>query len=83
MNEHSAPLLETLGHVQVDVSASVGAARVPLGTAAAFTTGTLVRLDCAADAPVTLMVNGVAVARGDLVLTDDDELAVEISDVGL
>ena len=45
--------------------------------------GTLVRLDCAADAPVTLMVNGVAVARGDLVVTDDDELAVEISDVGL
>ncbi len=81
MNAVEAPSLETLGEIEVTVSARLGLARVPLATAAAFAQGSVVSLDCAADAPVTLLVNGVAIASGELVLTEDGFLAVEIGKV--
>lgn len=70
--------LEALGEIEVTVCARLGLARVPLATAAAFAQGSVVSLDCAADAPVTLLVNGVAIASGELVLTEEGALAVEI-----
>jgi len=70
--------LEALGEIEVAVCARLGLARVPLASAAAFTEGSVVSLDCEPDAPVALLVNCVAVASGDLVLTDDGILAVEI-----
>jgi flagellar motor switch protein FliN len=73
--------LELLGEIEVAVTARVGLAHVSLATAAAFAAGSLVPLDCAPDAPVALLVNGVAVARGELVLTEEGGLAVEIVDV--
>ena len=71
----------SLGDIEVTVAARLGGVRMPLSAAAALGDGSLVLLDCAPDSPVTLLVNGVAIAKGDLVVTDDGELAVEISDV--
>ena len=73
--------LEVLGDIEVSVSARLGCARIPLAVAASFSEGTVVALDCAADAPVTLLVNGVPIASGELVVTDDGVLAVEIREV--
>jgi len=70
-----------LGEIEVTVAARLGGVRMPLHAAAALGDGSLVTLDCAPDSPVTLLVNGVAIAKGELVVTDDGELAVEISDV--
>lgn len=70
-----------LGEIEVTVAARLGGVRMPLHAAAALRDGSLVTLDCAPDSPVTLLVNGVAVAKGDLVVTDDGALAVEISAV--
>ncbi|HYK52859.1 MAG TPA: FliM/FliN family flagellar motor switch protein [Candidatus Eremiobacteraceae bacterium] len=70
-----------LGEIEVTVAARLGGVRMPLSAAAALCDGSLVTLDCAPDSPVTLLVNGVAIATGELVVTDDGELAVEISDV--
>jgi flagellar motor switch/type III secretory pathway protein FliN len=76
-----APSLEALGEIEVTVCARLGFARVPLATAAMFAQGSVVSLECAADTPVTLLVNGVAIASGELVLTEDGVLAVEIAKV--
>jgi len=73
--------LEALGDIEVDVCAGLGSARVPLGAAAAFAEGTVVSLDCAADAPVMLLVNGVPIATGELVVNEDGLLAVVIGRV--
>ena len=85
MNEPSSATGETpfssLGEIEVMVSARLGAVRMPLCAAAALCEGSIVALDCPPDAPVALLVNGVAIARGELVVTDDGELAVEISEV--
>jgi len=81
MSEAAIGPVEALGGIEVSVAARVGMARVTLATAASFAPGSLVVLDCSADAPVALLVNGVAIAKGELVVTDDGELAVEITDV--
>ncbi len=47
----------------------------------AFAEGTIVPLDVRADSPVDLLVNGVAVATGDIVELDDGTLAVEINQI--
>lgn len=70
-----------LGEIEVTVAARLGGVRMPLHAAAALSDGSLVTLDCAPDSPVTLLVNGVAIAKGELIVTDDGVLAVEISDV--
>lgn len=75
------PPLDTLGDVEVSVTARVGEARVALASVLSFAAGTVVPLDCSPDAPATLLVNGVAIATGDLVLTDEGSLAIEIRDV--
>ena len=81
MSDAATGPFEVLGNIEVTVAARIGSARVSLASAASFAPGSLVMLDCAADAPVALLVNGVAIAKGDLVVTDDGELAVEITDV--
>lgn len=70
-----------LGAIEVTVAARVGRVRMPLRAAAALEAGSLVMLDCAPDAPVALVVNGVEIASGELVVTDDGQLAVEISGI--
>jgi flagellar motor switch protein FliN/FliY len=70
--------LSALSGVEVSVSACVGSAAVALATAMSFAEGAIVPLDCAHDALATLLVNGVAVATGELVETEDGMLAFEI-----
>lgn len=79
VREHAA--YAALGEIEVTVAVRLGGVRMPLHAAAALGEGSLVTLDCTPDSPVTLLVNGVAIARGELVVTDDGELAVKISDV--
>ena len=81
MSDAAAGPFQALGCIEVTVAARIGMAHVSLASAASFAAGSLVMLDCGADAPVALLVNGVAIAKGELVLTDDGELAVEITDV--
>lgn len=69
--------LGVLGDVEVTVCARVGEARLPLSAVVSLSAGSVVPLDCRPDAPVTLVVNGVPVASGDLV-DDDGSLAFEI-----
>ncbi len=71
--------LEALGDVRVAVTALLGRATASIGEVLSYAPGAVVALDVRADAPVPLLVNGVAVASGDLVATDDGNLAIEIN----
>ncbi len=73
--------LDVLGEIEVAVSARLGHAKLPLAKAAAIAVGSVVALECSADAPVELLVNGVAIASGELVLDEDGILGVEIRHV--
>jgi flagellar motor switch protein FliN/FliY len=70
--------LESLGDVQVVVTVLLGRATASIAELLAYTPGMIVPLDTRADAPVELFVNGIAIANGDLVTTDDGGLAVQI-----
>ncbi len=61
-------LLAALGDTKLRVWAELGRTRMPLGRALSLPLGAVIDLDQAADAPVDLFVNGVAFARGHLVV---------------
>jgi flagellar motor switch protein FliN/FliY len=71
--------LDALGPVALDVRVVLGRASVRVADVLGFAPGVVVPLDAAPDAPVALLVNGVAVAEGDIVVTEDGSLAVEIA----
>ena len=73
--------LDTLGPVALDVRVVLGCAAVRVADVLGFAPGVVVPLDAAPDAPVALLVNGVAIAEGDLVVTEDGSLAVEIATI--
>jgi flagellar motor switch protein FliN len=71
--------LDMLGPVVLDVRVVLGRTSLRVADVMAFAPGVVVPLDAAPQAPVALLVNGVAVAEGDLVVTDEGTLAVEIA----
>lgn len=73
--------METLADVRVTVTVMLGRATAPIGEVLKYAAGTIVPLDVSADAPAPLLVNGVAIATGEIVSTDDGCLAIEIRDV--
>jgi flagellar motor switch protein FliN/FliY len=73
--------LDALSAVALDVRVVLGRAAVPVADVLGFAPGVVVPLDAAPDAPVALLVNGVAIAEGDIVVTEDGSLAVEIASV--
>lgn len=81
MTEGAPLAFDSLADVTVDVTAMLGPARATIGEVLAYKTGSVVALEARADAPVPLMVNGVTVATGDVVVTDDGMLAIEINAV--
>ncbi len=73
--------METLADVRVTITVMLGRATAPIAEVLKYMPGTVVPLDVPADAPAPLLVNGVAVATGELVSTEDGALAIEIHDV--
>jgi flagellar motor switch/type III secretory pathway protein FliN len=73
--------LETIGDVALEVRVLLGRGSVRVADVLGFAPGVVVPLDEAPDAPVALLVNGVPIAAGDIVVTDDGSLAVEIAEL--
>jgi flagellar motor switch protein FliN len=71
-------LTEALTDIRLRVWAELGRTRLPLGHAVDLPLGAVVDLDCAADSPVNLFVNGLRLAQGHLLVTDDGEWAVSL-----
>ena len=73
--------VEALGDLRVAVTALVGRTTASIGEILNYAPGTIVPLDAKAEAPVPLLVNGIAVATGDLVSLEDGGLAVQINEI--
>ena len=73
--------LEALGDLRVAVTALVGRTTASIGEVLNYSPGTIVSLDTRAEAPVPLLVNGIAVASGDLVSLEDGGLAIQINEI--
>jgi flagellar motor switch protein FliN len=78
---HEAPRsLDALMDVELPVSLSLGSIQVPLGEVLSYSAGAVVKLGCAADAPVSVVVNGRPIAKG-VVVAVDGKYAVRISEI--
>jgi flagellar motor switch protein FliN len=72
--------LDRLTAVVVELAVEVGRTRMTLGQAMALGPGSVVTLDRMADQPVDLLVNGKPIARGEVVVIDE-QFGVRITDV--
>jgi len=72
--------LGRLQDVTVELSVEVGRTRMTLGQALSLGPGSVVALSRSAREPVDLLVNGKQVARGEVVVIDDD-FGLRITDV--
>ncbi|WP_205696158.1 flagellar motor switch protein FliN [Conexibacter sp. SYSU D00693] len=63
--------LSRLTDVTVELTVEVGRTRMSLGEALALGPGSVVTLDRLADRPVDLLVNGRPIARGEVVVIDE------------
>jgi flagellar motor switch protein FliN len=72
--------LDRLTDVVVELAVEVGRTRMSLGQAMALGPGSVVTLDRMADQPVDLLVNGKPIARGEVVVIDE-QFGVRITDV--
>lgn len=72
--------LELLADVDLVVSVELGRTRLALRDVLRLVTGSVLELNRAASAPVDVLVNGSPVARGEVVVVDD-ELGVRITEL--
>ena len=72
--------LERLTDVTVEVSVEIGRTRMTLGEALALGPGSVVGLHRMAGEPVDLLVNGRVIARGEVVVMDE-EFGLRVTDV--
>ena len=63
--------LRRLSAVPVDVSVEVGRSRMTVGETLELREGSVITLDRLADEPVDLLVNGTPIARGEVVVIDE------------
>jgi flagellar motor switch protein FliN/FliY len=76
----AAAELERLNDVTVEVSVEIGRTRMTLGEALALAPGSVIGLHRLAGEPVDLLVNGRVIARGEVVVLDE-EFGLRVTDV--
>lgn len=73
--------LQALHDVELNVEVVLGRARIPLRDLLAAHPGTTIELDRSVHSNVDVMVNGTLFARGEMVVVDDSEIGVQITEV--
>jgi flagellar motor switch protein FliN len=73
--------LARLHDVPVELTVEIGRTRMTIGETLALGTGAIVSLNRLAGEPVDLLVNGTPIARGEVVVIDE-EFGLRITDVG-
>ncbi len=79
-NRTGAGKIDILLDTTVEVTATLGSVRMPVGELLKTGTGAIIQLDRVAGEPVDLLLNGVPFATGSLVVVGD-HLAVRLKDV--
>jgi flagellar motor switch protein FliN len=64
--------LDQLAHVEMEVTVEIGRTRMTIGELLSLTPGQVIELDRAAGTPADLFVNGTLLARGEVVVVDED-----------
>lgn len=72
--------VELLNDVEMGVTAELGRTRMTVRDLLSLQPGSIVELDRAAGSPVDLLVNGTLVARGEVVVVDE-EFAIRITEI--
>ena len=72
--------LRRLSDVPVDLTVEIGRTRLTVGEALELRQGSIVSLDRMAGEPVDLLVNGTTIARGEVVVIDE-QFGLRITDV--
>lgn len=72
--------LDLLGDVDMEVTVQLGAIRMSVRDLLALQQGSVIELDRAAGAAVDILVNGRLLAKGDVVVIDE-ELGVRITEI--
>jgi flagellar motor switch protein FliN/FliY len=73
--------LARLHHVPVELTVEIGRTRMTIGETLNLGPGAIVSLDRLAGEPVDLLVNGTPIARGEVVVIDE-EFGLRITEVG-
>lgn len=80
----AAPLaagsMRVLYDVEMTLTTEIGRARLPLREVLSLTPGSVLELDRAAGSPADILVNGRLVARGEVVVVDED-YAVRVTEI--
>lgn len=79
-NPAAADNLARVAKVNVTLSVEMGRRELTIGEAMQLTPGTIVELDRQADQPLDLLINGRPVARGEVVVVDN-QFAVRITEI--
>ncbi len=72
--------MKLLMGVPLEISVEIGTAKRKVKEILEFTQGTIIELERQAGAPVDIVVNGNLIARGDVVVIDDN-FAVRITEI--
>lgn len=72
--------LKSLLDVPMEVTVRIGQTQKSIDEVGDFTKGTIIELDSLANEPVDILVNGNLMARGDVVVVDDN-FAVRITEI--
>jgi flagellar motor switch protein FliN/FliY len=72
--------LQLLNEVEMGVTAELGRRRMTVRELLSLTPGTVIELDRAAGSPVDVLVNGTLIARGEVVVIDE-EFGIRISEI--
>jgi len=72
--------LRALYDVELTLTAEIGRTRLPLRQVLDLTPGTVLELDRAAGGPADVVVNGRLVARGEIVVVDED-FAIRVTEI--
>lgn len=77
---HALGDLRRLSAVPVDLSVELGRARMTVGETLELRPGSIISLDRMAGEPMDLLVNGTAIARGEVVVIDE-QFGLRITEV--
>jgi flagellar motor switch protein FliN/FliY len=73
--------IEALGEVELKVEVVLGRARLRLQDLLDVRPGQAIELDRTRNSPIDVLVNGTLFARGDIVVIDDTNLGVRVSEI--
>lgn len=73
--------LTALGHVPVEVQVVLGRAKIPIASVLKLGRGAVVEIDRKVGEQVEIHINHRPVAKGEIVIVDDDRLGVTLTEI--